>query len=490
MTGSNKGLRILIVEDDTGDQELLTELLVASVITIQLLHTAETLAKAIDSLQKEEFDIIFLDLSLPDSSGIDTFKTIKEHTAKTPVIILSGLADMNIAVEAISLGAQDYHIKGDLDEKTMNKTILYSIERKRAEKLMKESEERYKALVENAPEALVVLDVENRKFVSVSESAEKLFKMTRDELLQIGPVEVSPAYQPGGQLSAELATEKISEAIDGGKHSFEWTHCDKEGNPIPCEVWLVRLPSETQTLIRGSIIDITIRKKAEQELEESYKAIRKLTEHLQNIREEERAHIAREIHDELGQQLTVLKMDISWINKKMGIQDETVKARMKELLVMLDETVRSVRRISSELRPSLLDDLGLTAAMEWQLTEFEKRFQIKTHFKPDDTEIKLPESMKTGLFRIFQESLTNVARHSKAKKVTVTLHIENGSIVLSVADNGVGFDKQNTIGKKSLGVLGMQERTSMIGGTYDISGKPGKGTRVVVTIPLVDSNKN
>ena len=157
---------------------------------------------------------------------------------------------------------------------------------------------------------------------------------------------------------------------------------------------------------------------------------------------------------------------------------------------MLDETVKSVRGISSELRPSLLDDLGLIAAMEWQLTEFEKRVGIKTYFKPDDTEIKLPKSIRTGLFRILQESLTNVARHSNAKRVTVSLHMENGSIVLSVDDNGVGFDKQNTIGKKTLGILGMQERTSMMGGTYEISGKSGKGTKVVATIPLDNSNKN
>jgi signal transduction histidine kinase len=163
---------------------------------------------------------------------------------------------------------------------------------------------------------------------------------------------------------------------------------------------------------------------------------------------------------------------------------------MNELLGILDETVKSVRRISSELRPGLLDDLGLTAAMEWQLTEFEKRFDIKTHFKPDDAEIEPSESMKTALFRIFQESLTNVARHSKAKKVTVTLQIENGTVCLSVDDNGVGFEIQNKIGTGTLGIMGMQERTSMMGGTYEISGKPGKGTRVVVTIPLIDSGKS
>lgn len=157
---------------------------------------------------------------------------------------------------------------------------------------------------------------------------------------------------------------------------------------------------------------------------------------------------------------------------------------MKELLGMLDETVKAVRRISSDLRPSLLDDLGLTAAMEWQLHEFEKRFSIRTSFNSPDFGTTLPEAMKTGLFRIFQESLTNVARHSKAKKVAVTLNRENGSVILSIKDDGVGFDKENVTNKKTLGILGMKERTSMIGGSYEIISKPGKGTQIVVTIPF------
>jgi signal transduction histidine kinase len=243
--------------------------------------------------------------------------------------------------------------------------------------------------------------------------------------------------------------------------------------------------------------DITQRKTAEIELHQSkerlrnsLEEVRRLSEHLQNIREEERAHIAREIHDELGQKLTVLKMDISWINKKIGLKEESVKARMEELIAMLDETVGSVRRISSDLRPSLLDDLGLTAAMEWQLNEFEKRFEIKTCFKSHDDAIKLTESVKIGLFRIFQESLTNVARHSRAKKVTVALNRKNDSIVLSIADDGTGFDKQSADNNKTLGLLGMKERTAMIGGTFEINGKPGKGTKVVVTIQLEESIKN
>jgi signal transduction histidine kinase len=220
-------------------------------------------------------------------------------------------------------------------------------------------------------------------------------------------------------------------------------------------------------------------------LEESYKAIRKLTEHLHNIREEERAHIAREIHDELGQQLTVLKMDVSWLNKKVGATAaDPVKQKMKELLELLNGTVKTVRRISSELRPSLLDDLGLVAAIEWQLTEFEKHSGIKTSFSEPAMDVKLPDDKKIGLFRILQESLTNVARHSGATGIKVSLTSNNNNFVLQITDNGKGFDKRKITGKRTLGILGMKERTAMMGGAYEITGTPGKGTTVLVTVPL------
>jgi PAS domain S-box-containing protein len=604
-------------------------------------------------------------------------------------------------------------------------------ERKKAEELLKKSEERYRALVENAPEALVVLDVEKRKFVSVSESAVNLFQMSKEELLLLGPEELSPEYQPDGRLSSEAIKENLLKTLSGEKPSFEWTHCDRSGRLIPCQVWLVRLPAEGQVLIRGSIIDITERKKAEEQilkekflsdsvinslpgvfllrfkeggnirwnkrletisgysaeeiavmkqlaffsdgekpmieekltqvfekgsaevetvitgkdgkkipyyltaqriqyegrpclivtgiditdrkkaeeqlreseqkykllfdssplpllmfsrmdhsiidvneaaiksygytreeflhmnikdlrpqedknrfmeeikfyitddahlgiwrhrkkdgsvifveiighdiiyqgrparltlanditeklaydekLKQSYQEIRMLTKHLQHIREEERTHIAREIHDELGQQLTVLKMDVSWLNKKLAAAESSVKEKLKDLLNLLEGAVKSVRRISSELRPSLLDDLGLIAAIEWHLKEFEKRAGIKVKFYADEPELSLPEETRTGLFRIFQESLTNVARHANAKKVSVSLKRKGGEIVLSIEDDGNGFDKMKVADKKTLGILGMEERSSMMGGKYQINSIPGEGTIVEVSVPF------
>jgi len=178
-----------------------------------------------------------------------------------------------------------------------------------------------------------------------------------------------------------------------------------------------------------------------------------------------------------------LKFDVSWLNKKLNGADRAVKEKVGDLLELLETMVESVRRISSELRPSLLDNLGLVAAMEWHLKEFEKRSGIKIIFNEPKEELEIADSMTNGLFRIFQESLTNVARHSMAKKVTVELLQKNDQLILSIEDDGKGFDKQKAAEMKTLGILGMRERSMMMGGSYEIKSILGKGTSVTVVLP-------
>jgi len=357
-------------------------------------------------------------------------------------------------------------------------------ERKKAEQALRDSEERYRALVENATEALVVFDVDKQLYVSVSESASKLFGMSKEELLTMGPVSLSPEYQPDGRSSSESSDEKIKQAISGEKISFEWTHIDRDGNPISCEVWLVRLPSETSVLIRGSIVDITERKKVAEEIKNNSELLRELYSYSQNIREEERTHIAREIHDELGQQLTGLKMDLSWITRKLNISDEVISEKLSGTISLIDTTIKTVRKIATELRPSILDDLGLIAALEWQGEEFAKRSDIKVTFTSSLNEIPVGPGTATALFRIYQELLTNVARHSGAQLVNTDIYIKDDNLYLSVADNGTGFDAGNIMSKKTLGLRGIKERTSLINGTYEIKSSPEEGTFVLISVPL------
>jgi signal transduction histidine kinase len=222
-----------------------------------------------------------------------------------------------------------------------------------------------------------------------------------------------------------------------------------------------------------------------EEYEKTTEQLRELSDHLENIREIERANISREIHDELGQQLTILKMDISWLHLKLkNYADATVAQRIEDTVNMLNETIKTVRRIATELRPSMLDDLGLVAAMEWQSREFENRSGIKIMFESNVSVLPAASSIATSLFRIYQEALTNTGRHAKANNVFCRLQLTGNEITLTIKDDGQGFDMQTLAHKKTLGILGMKERTLMMKGHFEITSAPGEGTTIVVTTLL------
>jgi|GEM_PF-328183 len=354
-------------------------------------------------------------------------------------------------------------------------------ERLKAQQLIEKEKELSDSIISSLPGVFYFFD-HTGKFLRWNKKFEVVTGYTGEEISKMHPLD----FFEGDDK--QHISSRIAEVFEKGISDAEAYFVTKTREKIPYYFTGASIINEGVLCLLGTGIDISDRKKAELELEASYDAVRKLTEYLQNVREEERTHIAREIHDELGQQLTVLKMDVSWLNKKITNPDEPIRAKMKELLSMLDETVKTVRRISSELRPSLLDDLGLTAALEWQLKEFEKRSGIKTKFDAPEAEIQLSNNVKTAFFRIFQESLTNVARHSGAKKLSVSLGTRDDHFVLTIIDDGKGFDEQKLAEKRTLGILGMQERTSMIGGSYKITGEPGKGTTVEVAISLEGLN--
>jgi len=354
-------------------------------------------------------------------------------------------------------------------------------ERKLAETEINKAKELSDQIIDSLP-GIFYLFNESGKYLRWNNQFEKITGYSSEEIFNKRPWEM---FQ-GDDVA--YIKKRIQDVFQYGVNDAEAYFIAKDGSSIPFYFKAVRINYENQPCLLGYGIDISDRKKAEEELKESYSAIRNLSEHLQNIREDERSHIAREIHDELGQQLTVLKMDASWLNKKLKDADENVRQKLKDLLELMDSTVKTVRRISSELRPSLLDDMGLVPAMEWHLKEFEKRTSLKVHFTIPSVELELPDTVKTGLFRIFQESLTNVARHANAKKVEIHLELENDTLQLSISDDGKGFEMKEAVKKKTLGILGMQERSFMMGGKYEVSSKPGQGTTINVFVPYPDKN--
>jgi PAS domain S-box-containing protein len=234
----------------------------------------------------------------------------------------------------------------------------------------------------------------------------------------------------------------------------------------------------------ANILGMTVaRKKAEEELKNSYEQLRKLSAYLQSVREEERANVSREIHDELGQVLTALKIEVSMLANKLNLNSSSF-FKTESIMQKIDDTIRSVKRICTELRPTILDHFGLSAAIEWQLEEFENLTGIKGGVFFEPREIILDQDLSTAVFRIFQESLTNVTRHANATDVKVSLKLKDGNIVLEVKDNGTGITKKQFSDPKSFGIMGIKERVNFFGGNVKITGIKDKGTTLIVSIPL------
>jgi two-component system sensor histidine kinase UhpB len=233
----------------------------------------------------------------------------------------------------------------------------------------------------------------------------------------------------------------------------------------------------------GLARDITGRRELQEEQRRSREQLRALAAHVESVREQERLRIAREIHDELGQSLTCMGMDLAFLDKQIGTDNKEAAARVAALVDLVKDTIRCVRRISSELRPSILDDLGLGAAIEWLAHDFEARTEIACSVQvPED--LSLPFELATPLFRVCQEALTNVTRHAHAGHVGITLSCSNAQISLTVTDDGRGITEEEIRRHGSLGLLGMKERVAILGGTLDVQGRPGQGTTVAIRIPL------
>ncbi len=335
------------------------------------------------------------------------------------------------------------------------------------------------SLINNLPGLFYLFTAEGR-LLRWNKNMEIASGYSAEEVGQMHPLDFFDANE------RSVIAQKIEEVFT--TKGYAWVEADyytKDGRKIPYYWNGWNINYEGQTCLIGTGIDITEKKEAQNKLIALNNQLKDLYLHQQGIVEETKKRIAREIHDELGQQLTVLKMDISWLCKRIEHPSEKVNERIRELISMADNTIKSLRRISSELRPSMLDDLGLQAAIEWHAQEFEKRSGITLETDISVTNVKFPDDVAITLFRIFQECLTNVARHAEATRVNVDLSVKEGILAMHVKDNGKGFLPESIENKKTLGILGMRERVQIIGGEYTISSKPGNGTAVEVKIPLV-----
>lgn len=356
------------------------------------------------------------------------------------------------------------------------------VELRQTEEALREREANYRMLFDTMPVAAAVYDTETLRFLMVNDMAERIYGYTRGEFEGMC---VTGIFRPD---DVPTMHRWIAENHRESLHSHVWSHRRKDGKIIQVEVVSHFLEVNGRPARLALATDVTERLRATESLRASRDQLRDLANRLQSVREQERTHIARGIHDELGQALTGLKMDLSWLRDRTkqldgAAQTEAILARIARMSELTDATVQTVRSIATELRPSVLDALGLVPALEWQSRDFANRFGIACAFTSGIEEMRLNQECSTAVFRIFQETLTNVARHAHATSVTTRLECTDRRICLAIEDNGVGISTEALEGGKSLGLLGLRERAQVIGAELDISGRAGEGTRVVLTFP-------
>ena len=483
-------MRILMVEDNPGDVRLLREHLVGNRSVTEVFHVVhvERLALALQSLDEGAFEVVLLDLSLPDSQGIGTLTKMHAARPGMPIVVLTSLDDEILGLQLLQRGAQDYLVKGEVTGSLLRRSLRYAVERKRAEVELRRSEVFLESIVENIPHMIFVKDASELRFVRFNKAGEELLGHTRQNLIGKSDYELFPKEEADFFTGADRDVLRNREVLDipeepiltKGKglrslHTKKIPIFDENHQPI---------------YLLGISEDITERKRAEHQLQRSFELLRTLSQRLDVVREEERTRIARELHDELGVRMTCMKMDLSRLVAMMReslFPREKMEEKIRAMSADVDTTIAEVQRLAAELRPGVLDDLGLVAAIEWQCQDFERRSGIRCLCEASFEEIKISPSRATAAFRICQEALVNVARHAKATFVRVLVKENGDDVLIEIQDNGQGIPPEKLSDAGSLGLLGMKERSMAIGGRLEIAGWPGKGTTVTLRLRCQDA---
>ncbi len=352
-----------------------------------------------------------------------------------------------------------------------------------AEGALQDVEARVASIVESAMDAVITVD-EKQRVVMFNAAAEAMFGCPRGQAIGAPLAWFIPErfraeherhirrFGETGISSRRMGAQRIVAGLRSG------------GGEFPIDASISQITESGKKFYTVILRDVTERVQAEEALRRSQEELRELASGMNSVREQEKSRIARELHDELGQALTALKLDVAWLSERLPAGDAAITEKLKAMQAMIDGTVAATRRISSDLRPLILDDLGLVPAAEWLVQEFTQRSGIPCELRVDSPELELKDPHATTVFRILQESLTNVARHAKAQRVEVALGRTDGSVTLNVRDNGRGFSLDDPRRPNAFGLMGLRERVYLLGGEVRIESEPGRGTSIAVQIPL------
>ena len=473
METTTNALSILIIEDNPGDQILLEENLKRTNLSIAGITHAGTMAEAFNLLKQHPYSLIFLDLFLPDSVGMESFLQLIKQYCTIPVVISSGLNDTQVALKAISFGAQDFLLKGDYTNTLLEKVVRYSIERKKNleeiaqnNELLKASEESYRYLFDNNPAAILIWDLNNLEILEANESAIKLYGYSKEEFLQMAIQDIWPEKKSWstGMISKKTLAENF-------KVTGIFEHTNKNNEVMSLDISSHKIVYKGKEVVLSLASNVTEKLQLEKKLaQEKAEKQYEITDAVITAQEKERYFLGEELHDNINQILATSKLYI-----ECGTRNKTVK---KDLILdsrtLIIKAMNEIRNLSQSLLPPSLGQVGLTDALNDMIENIKRVNDLKFITQWEQVqEHLLSEKLKLTVFRIVQEQLNNIFKHSQAKTVTISLLQNATQLELHIKDDGVGFKQENK--RKGVGLQNIESRASLFYGKVTINSKPGKG---------------
>lgn len=464
-------LSILIVEDNPMDMILLEEMLQSSGVKIKKIFTANRSEIACEIINNNTINLVLLDLSLPDSFGIESFLKIKSITQKIPVIILTGLTDSEVALDALNKGAQDYLVKGEIKPDALVKSIHYSIERKNAEEKILASEEKYRQMFYKNPFPAWIYDLETLKMLEVNDAAIQQYGYDRDEFLNLTIKDIRPSEDIHEVLQS-LSQQGVPDQLSGKV----WRHKKKSGDVMLVEITFYKIDFLGKIAMQAQVNDVTEKYRLEKELAEGQKLKQQqITEAVLSAQEKERKCLGEELHDNINQILATSRLFLS-----TAIQENNFEFIVKgqEYISMAME---EIRKLSKKLITPAFIRSGLNNSIDDLIenTMAAKKITIKSEIDlPDETD--LDEGLKLTIYRIMQEQLNNIIKHAEASAVSILIRKKEDVVILSIVDNGKGFDMNQE--RNGIGITNINSRAGLYNGKVEIDSSPGNGCRLNVTL--------
>lgn len=489
---SEKKLSVLMVENSAEDAEQTCNALRESGLRLDYQHVS-SLEILRDELLNEYWDIVLSDYSLPGFDVQDVLRTLSDRGLTTPVIVVSTTMDENSAASIMALGACDFVMKANMSRLVPAiRRSLHDAENcqriAEAQSALQKSEALFQAITSNLPGVVFQFLLEpthQMSFPYVSDASETLLGISPQTLIdkpELFPALILPDDKESYDQLMMTSAEQLS--------TWNWEGCIQVKGDSDIK-WISlratpRRMSDGATLWDGIMINITRNKLAEREIAHSREQLAELSSYLQKAKEHERARIAREIHDDIGGTLTAIKCELlPCIDATTPRTQDFFQKKAVSIESLVDHVIDSTRRISLDLRPGILD-CGIVAAVQWQAKEFSSRTGISCKVSCDSDEIMLDSDLSVAIFRVFQETLTNIAKHADASRIQVKLEEFNGLVLLEVSDNGRGITSLDMGKQDSFGIRGMRERCMQLKGSFYISGDLEKGTKVTILIPTGD----